>query len=198
MFVRAVVIQDEVEFQFGRKLGIDGAQKFEELLMAVARQALSDHFAIQHIERRKQGRGAVADIVMGVRAATPLLERQTGLGAVERLDLALFIDTKHDRLIGRIEVDPHYICELLDKAFVARKLESPLLMRLETVQVPDSLHGFETDSFSLGHRATTPMSLARWLGMLGGGHQSADFLPANLPLASATGGDAGESLRASL
>ncbi len=32
------------------------------------------------------------------RSGPPLLERQTGLGAIERLDLALLIERQHDRV----------------------------------------------------------------------------------------------------
>src|SRR5258707_8728785 len=50
--------------------------------------------------------GKIPIQVMGHRAGAPFLDRQPGLGAVERLDLALLIDRKHDRMRRRIDVEP--------------------------------------------------------------------------------------------
>ena len=159
--------------------------------MAVPAETLADDFAIQNIERGKQGRGAVAHIVMGPCAAAAGLERQTGLGAIECLNLALLIDTEHDRLVRRIEIDAHHVGELFDKAFVPRKLERPLLMRLEAVQVPDPLHRLETKAFGPGHRAATPLRLTWRRSMLRGLHHRGDLLPAQLRLASSARRDRG-------
>jgi hypothetical protein len=43
---------------------LQAPEKFEELRAPVARQTRADHFPIQDVERRKQGRGAVARIVV--------------------------------------------------------------------------------------------------------------------------------------
>jgi len=45
-----------------------------------------------------------------------------------------------------MEIDAHHVGKFFDKAFVPRKLESPLLMRLEAVQVPDPLGAVEYDA----------------------------------------------------
>ena len=50
--------------------------------------AAADDPAFEHVEGGEEGRGAVADIVVGHGAAAPLLDREPWLGAVERLDLA--------------------------------------------------------------------------------------------------------------
>jgi hypothetical protein len=44
-------------------LPVDGAQEAQELAVAVAGQALPDHLAGQHVQRREQGGGAVALVV---------------------------------------------------------------------------------------------------------------------------------------
>ena len=38
-------------------------------------------------------------------AATPFLQRQAWLGAVQRLDLALFVGAEHDGMFWRIEIE---------------------------------------------------------------------------------------------
>ena len=56
--------------------------------MAMAAHAFADDLARGDIERRKQSRGSVALVVVGHRAGAALLQRKSGLGAIERLDLA--------------------------------------------------------------------------------------------------------------
>ena len=46
---------------------------------------------------------AVALVVVRHRCGAPLLQRQAGLGAVERLDLALLVDAEHERLVRRVQ-----------------------------------------------------------------------------------------------
>ena len=48
---------------------------------------------------------------------------QNGLAALERLSLALLIDTKHNGFIGRIQIKPHNIAHLLYKHRVGTQLE---------------------------------------------------------------------------
>ena len=74
--------------------------------MAMALHALADDLAVEHIERREQGRDAVPLIIVGHGAGTSLLHRQPRLGAVQRLDLAFLIDRQNNGVVGRIDVEP--------------------------------------------------------------------------------------------
>ena len=74
---------------------------------------------VAHVESRKQGRGAVALVVVRHRAGAALLHRQARLGAVERLDLALFIDRQHQGFVRRIEIKADDVLDLLDELRVA-------------------------------------------------------------------------------
>jgi hypothetical protein len=62
-------------------------------------------------ERQSQSlsRGAV---VVGHRPAPARLQRQPGLGAVERLDLALFVQPQHDRVRRRFHIEADDVGEL--------------------------------------------------------------------------------------
>jgi len=99
----------------------------------MARHARPDHLSVQHVERRKQGRGAVALIVVRDSAGAALLHGQAGLGPVERLDLALLVDAKDHCLVGRIEVEPDHVSHLGGEVLVPRDLERLDQMRLEPV-----------------------------------------------------------------
>ena len=82
-----------------------------------------DDLAVQHTQRREQGRRAIAFVIVGHGAASPLLDRQPRLRAIQRLNLALFVDAEYDRLLRRIEVQSHYIGHLFQELRIARKLK---------------------------------------------------------------------------
>ena len=91
--------------------------------MAVALVTLSHHLALQQFQSREQSRCTVAFVVMRHRAATPLFQRQAGLGAVQRLNLGLFIYAQDDRLLRRIQIESHHIGQFLQEARIAGELE---------------------------------------------------------------------------
>src|SRR5262249_2577534 len=62
MFVSAVVVCDKVDVQSRWNIAVEMVKKRKKFLMAMARLALGDHFAIEHVERGEQGRGAMAII----------------------------------------------------------------------------------------------------------------------------------------
>ena len=109
VLVRCVVVDDEMQIEQFWGVAVDGAQEAQEFLMAMAAHAFADDLARGDIERREQSRGSMALVVVGHRAGAALLQRQSGLGAIERLDLAFLVDRKHQRLVRRVEVKPDNI-----------------------------------------------------------------------------------------
>ena len=59
---------------------VDGVEELQEFLTAMPTMTFADHLPGRHIERRKQGRGPVATVV--VRAALGRAERHRQTGAV--------------------------------------------------------------------------------------------------------------------
>ncbi len=55
--------------------------------MAMAIETFSDNGSLKHVERCEKRRRAVANIVVSHGSATPALEGQSGLGAIQSLDL---------------------------------------------------------------------------------------------------------------
>ena len=106
-------------------LRLDGVEEADELLMAMALHVLAHHGAIENIEGSKQRRGAVPLIVVGHRSTAPLLHGQAGLGAVQSLDLAFFVNGKNERVCGRRHIKPNDILKLLNEFGVFRQLELP-------------------------------------------------------------------------
>ena len=135
-----IIVDDEMQVEIGQRPFVDGLEEAEELAMPVARHAFADDGAVEHVESREQGRGAVALVVMRHRPAAALLHRQPRLGAVKGLDLALFIDRQRQGLVGRIEVKADNLLDLGDEVRIARELEGFRQMRLEPVRSPNLVH----------------------------------------------------------
>jgi len=74
------------------------------------------------------------------RLAAPGLDRQSRLGAIEGLDLALFINRQHDGMGRRIDIEPDDVSELVGEAWIARALEGAQPMRRQFVSPPDALY----------------------------------------------------------
>src|SRR6266550_7397502 len=106
----------------------------------------------------------MAFVVVGCRPSAALLHRQTGLGAVERLDLTLLINREDDGVGGRIDIETDDVPELLDKLRALRQLERPDTVRRELV----------SSRMRCTERRLTPATLAssrpvQWVLSPGGG-----------------------------
>ena len=99
----------------------------------------------------------MALVVVGHRGAAPLLHRQAGLGSVERLDLALFVDAEHHGMGRRIDIEPDHIPEFLGEFGIVGELEGAQPMRLEPMPLPDAAHRGRADLRGLGHRRCGPV-----------------------------------------
>ena len=86
-------------------------------------QALPDHRAGQHVQCGEQGGGAVAPVVVGHRLARPCIIGSDGWRAVQCLHRGLLVHAQHDRLLGRVQVQPDDIDQLLLKLRVVGQLE---------------------------------------------------------------------------
>jgi hypothetical protein len=73
-------------------------------------------------------------------ATAAFLDRQAGLRAIERLDLALLIDQEYQRLVRRVEVEADDVLYLLDEALVVRQLEGLHQVRLEFAPTRSAAH----------------------------------------------------------
>jgi hypothetical protein len=163
--VGAVVVEDQVQDLVAGKLVVESPQELQELLMTVAGVALANDPALHNMQRGEQRGDAVPLIVVGVGAAAAGLERQTGLCAVEGLDLALFIDAQRHGVLGRSEIDADHVGELLQEARIAGELEAPGQVRLQAVVLPGQLDGVFADALGPGEGTRAPAGRASRLGL---------------------------------
>ena len=162
VLVGGIVVDDGVDGLPGRHGVLDGVEEADELLVAVARHVAADDGAVEDIERGEERGGAVPLVVVRHRGEATLLQRQAGLGAVERLDLALLVDRQDHGMRRRIDVEPDDVAHLRRELRIVGELEGPDPMRLQPVRAPDALDVGKAHARRLRHRAAGPVGrLAR-------------------------------------
>ena len=122
------------------------AQELAEFDRAVTLVAAADDLAGGDVQGGEQRGRAVPLVIMAAPLDLPWPHRQQRLGAVERLDLRLFIDAEHQGAVGRIDVEPDNVAHprsgrgqaLVDKQRVGRQLEGLGAVRLQAEGAPDT------------------------------------------------------------
>jgi hypothetical protein len=134
MLMSGVVVDDQVNRELSRYGGVDRFEERQEFLMAMTCLALRQDLPVGNVEGGKERGGAVPLIVVGDAIDVAKPHRQNRLGALERLNLAFFIDAQHDRVIRRIVVETDDVADLLYELRVGRELEAPGAVRLDPEQ----------------------------------------------------------------
>ncbi len=165
MLVRRVIVENGVDDLASRNGALDGGQEADELLMPMLLHAAPDDGSVENVERREQGGHAVALIIVGHGPAFSGFQRQAGLSAVERLDLAFFVDGDDDGVRRRVHVETDDVFDFLREVRITRAFEGSDAVRLTPMLFPQALNGAQRNSHGLGHGATGPMSGgAGWFG----------------------------------
>ena len=157
VLVGRVVVQDDVDFLTLGNCFVDLSQESQHLLVAVLTIGLADHPTRCHIQRREQRGRTVTLVIVRHRRAATLLHWQTGLGAVQRLDLTLLIEAEHRSVPGWVEVQPNHVAQLLFEARVIAELERANQVRLEPMGTPHPVDEAVGRAQMPGHRPARPM-----------------------------------------
>src|SRR5450631_3110313 len=172
MLVGCVVIDDGVDRLLDRHLRLDGIEEADEFLVPVALHVAADDGTVEDVESGEQRGRTVTFVVMGHRSSAALLHRKTGLGAVERLDLALLIDREDDGMGGWINIEADNVAQLVNKLRVGGELELFHAVRLKAVRAPDALDGTRADIDDLRHHGGGPVGRLCWRLGLGERHDT--------------------------
>jgi hypothetical protein len=92
---------------------------------------LADDLAGGNVQRGEQRGRAMTHAVVGASLGIARGQRQDGLCAVQRLDLALLIDTQTHSLDGWCQVQTNDVAHLLHDHLVAGEFERVLAVRLQ-------------------------------------------------------------------
>ncbi len=106
----------------GRRRLLHSVEKPDECCGVALGSALAED-AIEQPQSGVQARRAVADVIVGLALRNVGAQGQHRPCPVQRLNLALFIDTEDDRLRRRIEVEPDDVPQLVDKMRILGQLE---------------------------------------------------------------------------
>lgn len=87
VLVSGIVVQDDVDHLAGRNCGLNGVEEAQELAVAMALHAAAEHGPLQHVERGKQRRRAMPDVVVRLGFGTAWLDAPVRARALQRLDL---------------------------------------------------------------------------------------------------------------
>ena len=67
----------------------------------------------------------MALVIMGRALGHPGQQRQDRRGSIQRLDLALLINTEHDRTLGRVQVQADNVTDLFDDSGSRDNFQDP-------------------------------------------------------------------------
>lgn len=88
--------------------------------MPVPRAAVGEHLPIHHAQCCKQRRRSMPHVVVADAFDVAQPHRQHGLGALQRLALALLIHARNQRVLGWIEIQTRHVAQLLDEQRIGR------------------------------------------------------------------------------
>ena len=151
------VVEHHVKIEVLGDVEVDGLGEGEDVGRLVGLLGVIERLAGPDVHGGEEIGGAVTFVVMGQRHPPASLHGQGGLGAVERLDLGLLVEAEHHGLLGRVQVEPDYVHQLLLEVGVVGDLEGVDLPGLQVVVPPDAGDGVLADAEPLGHQSRRPV-----------------------------------------
>ena len=142
----------------GRLRGDDVLQEGHKLFTGMSRRRLPDHFACSRIQRRIQRQSAMAVVFKAMSFGPSWRKRQALVQSVQCLNRALFVHTKHRRVLRRIQVESNDGCRRprLELRIVRGNVAFQP-MRLELGLVPDPRDQILAHLHHRSHLSQRPM-----------------------------------------
>ena len=128
---------------------LDLIEELAELDGAMARIAFADHPSGGDVKGSEQRGGAMALVVVAAPRRLAGAHRQHGLAAVQRLDLRLLIDAKHDGVGRRRDVEADHIAHLGNEIRIAGEFESLKPVWLQAEGAPNALNAWKATNRTL-------------------------------------------------
>jgi len=129
----------------------------EEFSGTVASITSANHLPGRNIQRRKQTRRSVAEVIVSVAFRTATGHQQWWLGTIQSLHLTFFVDTTNNRTIRRMQVQPDDITHLVDELRIFRLFERFSSVWLKAKCVPDAMNRVLSHAGCHRHAAGAPV-----------------------------------------
>ncbi len=167
--VAAHVVADHMDFLVLVMIGHDVFQEPYELLTGVTLCCLAHDFASGRVQCCEQAQRSIALVFKAVTLGTSGRQRQLPVLAVQRLNSSLLIDTEHDGMFGRLQVQTDDLGRLALKVRIIRDHVGVQPVGAYPVLAPDALYCREGHVTQLGCQfAAAPVGGAvTWLGFEG-------------------------------
>ena len=115
------------------------------------------------------------DVVVGEAFDVAEPHRQDGLGAIQRLNLALFIDREHDGVVGRVQVEADHIAHFFDEERVGGEFEIFAAMRLQREKLKDAMDRGLGYAVRLCCQPNAPVGCSRGILLEGAAQQNGNL-----------------------
>jgi hypothetical protein len=146
MLVSSVIVEDGVDGFARGDLALNCVEKANELLASMALHVAADHGSIEDVHWPQTRWSCRAACSHGSRSSAALFHRQPGLGAVERLDLAVSSTLRTTACAGGIDIEADHVSQLADEFGILGKLELANAMGLQPMGAPDALERTDADA----------------------------------------------------
>ena len=151
MLMRRVVIDNQMNIELGWHIRLNVPEEIKELLMAMSSFAAGDNVTGCDIQRCKQRRPAVTNIVVRDAFVIPPSPKEQRLSSIQSLYLTLLVDTQHHSVIWWIQIQADDIAYLLNEEGISGQLEVANLVGLKPRGFPNTLNGRFGDLCSFRH-----------------------------------------------
>src|SRR5215472_2466539 len=161
-FVRAVVVQNHVQFQPGRGLRYHLVHKLQELLAPFELGEGRLDVSRRYLQSRKEVERPMALIGASVGSHDfAVVGFHVARLALQGLDAGLFIDTNHQRLFRRVEIQPYDVRRFGDKLLVGAHTPRALTLQTDAFPAQYPPNRMHRPFHGTGHRRPVPTRLAR-------------------------------------
>src|SRR6478609_12010909 len=163
LLVSVEIVEDDVQLAI-REGNNDALHEAEELDSAAPLGMRGDDLPGAHLQRSKQGRGAVPLVIVALAAqGAPARKLQVALRPLQRLDRRLLIDTENNRLGRRVDIEADHISRFRrERAIVAL---APALTggQIDLVLAQEAPNILNINVFQrLRQQRTGPTGIALW------------------------------------
>ena len=157
---RSVMVQDHMHGGIRGAVGGQMIQKGQELLLAMPGLRLGGDLSRLHVQCGEERGGAMPDVVVRVRGGLSRLQGQAGWGALQGLNLGLFIYGQHQGMRWRVHIQANHLPCLAGEVGVRRDLELATAVRGQPMLPPDAVHRGGVQAYCLRHAPAGPVRCA--------------------------------------